>query len=192
MQGLEFKMYFDDLYVPDLYIPVIFRIWKILNGSPLGISYDQLRRTLLKSDVSVAAVTPGIKWLLENTLLENVVTHYDEETSEPGEREIHFTTSGIELVTKILHSYIDTQVPAADRFVSRKDNIDVATESELALESLEKALKGDNAIFINAEDRLAVSKEINSYRELLKQSSIRLASIYQIVQGNSIIVWLAG
>jgi len=84
-----------------------------------------------------------------------------------------------------------TPIPAADRFVTRADNVRLFEEAEQELETLIEAVRAANDLKVTADERLAIISEVEGISSLLKQPAVRARAIYDAVLENSLLKWLA-
>jgi hypothetical protein len=82
-------------------------------------------------------------------------------------------------------------IPAADRFVTRADNVLLFEKAEQELETLIEAVRSSNDLKVTADERLAIVSEVAGIRSLLKQPAIRVRAIYDVIRENSVLKWLA-
>jgi hypothetical protein len=82
-------------------------------------------------------------------------------------------------------------VPAADRFVTRSDNIQLFEKAEQELETLIEAVRASNDLKVTADERLAIVSEVAGIRSLLKQPAVRVRAIYDAIRDNRVLKWLA-
>jgi hypothetical protein len=81
-------------------------------------------------------------------------------------------------------------IPAADRFVSTKDNqpeIDLAIQK---LDELKDRIQNSNELRANPEERLALSQEVTALQTALKEPIVRLSSVLNAVN-NGILSYLS-
>jgi hypothetical protein len=82
-------------------------------------------------------------------------------------------------------------VPAADRFVSKSDNEAAFEEAAQRLSDLAEAVRGANDLFADADERLAVERELEGLERLLRGAKVRAAAIWSAVTGSGVLRWLA-
>ncbi|MHB1303409.1 MAG: hypothetical protein ACYCZB_08045 [Acidiphilium sp.] len=82
-------------------------------------------------------------------------------------------------------------IPASDRFVSRSDNEDAAQSAIQALSELSKRIIISNELTASSEERVALSKEIDGLKEVVSQSKVRVATIWNAITGSGVLRWLA-
>jgi chorismate mutase len=82
-------------------------------------------------------------------------------------------------------------IPAADRFVTRADNVLLFEKAEQELEALIEAVRASNDLKVTADERLAIVSEVAGIRSLLKQPAVRVRAIYDAIRENSVLKWLA-
>jgi hypothetical protein len=82
-------------------------------------------------------------------------------------------------------------VPAADRFVSRSDNEAAFSDADEKLTALADAVRGTNDLFADHEERLAVAREVEGIRDLLRQTKVRAFAIWAAITGNGVVRWLS-
>lgn len=82
-------------------------------------------------------------------------------------------------------------IPAADRFVTRSDNAPLFEEAEQQLEALTEAVRTANDLKVTADQRMAIIREVEGIRDLVRQPVIRARAIYDAVRENSLLKWLA-
>ncbi len=92
---------------------------------------------------------------------------------------------------ELLASTSQKQIPAADRFVSTKDNqseIDAATRK---LDELKERIQNSNELKANTEERLALSQEVTALQDALKNPVVRISSIWNAVKNNGVVAYLS-
>jgi hypothetical protein len=118
--------------------------------------------------------------------------HFKDE--EPDSFEIHpdiisdthlFVEAGYEVPAAAQND----EIPAADRFVPINHNSPGHREADEALEQIEAQLTGNNELFADADQRLAVVREVHGIREALQERFIRVQVLLTYVQGP--LTWLA-
>jgi hypothetical protein len=82
-------------------------------------------------------------------------------------------------------------IPAADRFVTRTDNVRLFEEAEQELDTLIEAVRAANDLKVTADERLAIISEVEGISSLLKQPAVRARAIYDAVRENGLLKWLA-
>ena len=81
-------------------------------------------------------------------------------------------------------------IPAADRFVTRSDNAPLFERAEQELEALTEAVRTANDLRVTADQRLAIIREVEGIRDLVRQPAVRARAIYDAVSENSLLKWL--
>ena len=71
----------------------------------------------------------------------------------------------------------NTQVPAADRFVSKSDNQSVYESAELAIEKLESSVVQSNDLFAREDDKRAVAAEISAFKSMMAGGRVRASAL---------------
>ncbi len=82
-------------------------------------------------------------------------------------------------------------IPAADRFVTRADNVLLFEKAEQELETLIEAVRASNDLKVTADERLAIVSEVAGILSLLKQPAVRVRAIYDAIRDNRVLKWLA-
>ncbi len=80
-------------------------------------------------------------------------------------------------------------IPAADRFVSTKDNQIDTSQAVAALDELTEAIRTSNDLTANSEDKLQISREISFLKEVIEQPRLHIAALYD-AKVNTTLRWL--
>jgi hypothetical protein len=100
-------------------------------------------------------------------------------SSDYSMQDLHLLSGGVD------------EIPAADRFVSIADNQYEVAQAKDALSELSDAIRRTNdSLTTNPEDRLLLSKEIDTIKELIDQPRIRVAALYDVLNGKSVLKYL--
>lgn len=145
-------------------------------------------RSLLQPAIPEGFLKPTLQSLANAKLL----TRY---TSNFGVENFEFTGSGLaaaETFNALGPQTVAAQaVPAADRFVARSDNEAAFVEAEKELTALVEAVRGANDLFADADERLAVERELEGIQRLLSGPKARAAAVWDAVTANGVVRWLA-
>jgi hypothetical protein len=85
----------------------------------------------------------------------------------------------------------NSMVPASDRFVSRSDNSLLFEKAEHELDTLIEAVRTANDLKVTADERLAIIREVEGTRSILKEPAVRARAIYHATHQNAALGWLA-
>lgn len=142
--------------------------------------------------MSPALLRGGIHGLVKKGIL---VVQRDEDRPDYWE----FTPDGADVAYNFVnkatlpsaHEAAESSVPAADRFVPIDHNAPDIEQSVEKLGKLEERIKTSNEFTVTAEERTALSKEVNVLKEALQQPTVRLAQIWSAVKSNGVLVYLS-
>lgn len=83
------------------------------------------------------------------------------------------------------------EVPAAGRVVPINHNTSEVREVKATLDTLIAGIRGVNDLFADADEKLAIESELRDLREAMEGPTVRLRRMYDAVQTNGVIKWLA-
>jgi hypothetical protein len=76
-----------------------------------------------------------------------------------------------------------SEIPAADRFVSREDNVQAFEDAISALDELDQAVAGANGLTQDADHTTAIRAELRGYRDWLSLPKVRAVALAGIERG---------
>lgn len=127
----------------------------------------------------------------KNVLLLRTVSHFNDDDEQFYELNSEYADAIDEYMEFLTASDERPNVPAADRFVSTQDNQAEVLQAIESIEALAKAISSSNELFANSDERLQVSKEINTLKEIIEQPTIRISALWDATRNNSLLKWLA-